>query len=195
MSSPAIVSAPPDDRERVLATLTTAFASDPITRWVLPEPHRFIKYFPPILEHMGGGAFESGGAFRSGDFGGASLWLPPGAHSDMEALGAVAAEAVPAEDQAKVFGFMGQMDQYHPTEPHWYLPFIGVDPTKQGLGYGSALLIHALKNADRDKLPAYLEATSPGSKRLYERHGFEALGEIQAADSPPMWPMLRRVGS
>jgi ribosomal protein S18 acetylase RimI-like enzyme len=159
---------------------------------VLPEPHRFITYWQAILEHMGGGAFEAGAAFRSDDFGGASLWLPPGVHSDMEALGAVAVEAVPAEEHEKVFGFMGQMDQYHPTEPHWYLPFIGVDPTRQGAGYGSALLIHALKNADRDKLPAYLEATSPGSKRLYERHGFEAIGEIQSADSPPMWPMLRK---
>jgi hypothetical protein len=26
---------------------------------------------------------------------------------------------------------------------------------------------------------------------LYQRHGFEAIDEIQAGDSPPMWPMLR----
>lgn len=38
----------------------------------------------------------------------------------------------------------------------------------------------------------HLEATSPGSRRLYERRGFEALGEVQADDSPPLWPMLRK---
>ncbi len=195
MSKPAIVNAGAGERERVVSTLMVAFASDPVARWVLPEPHQYVKYWEPILEHMGGGAFANGGAFASDDFAGASLWLAPGVHPDGEALGAVAAQAVPVERQEVVFGFLGQMDEYHPTEPHWYLPFIGVDPMKQGLGYGSALLIHALKNADRDKLPAYLEATSPGSKRLYERHGFEAIGEIQSADSPPMWPMLRRVGS
>jgi len=55
-----------------------------------------------------------------------------------------------------------------------------------------ALLRHALQLVDRDKLPAYLEATSAGSRRLYERHGFETTGEIQTADSPPLWPMLRK---
>lgn len=79
--------------------------------------------------------------------------LRPGVHSDGEALVEVAQKAVAASDQEKVFGFLGQMGAYHPTEPHWYLPFIGVDPVKQGSGYGSALLKHALQNADRDKLP------------------------------------------
>ncbi len=52
----------------------------------------------------------------------------------MEAL---AAEAVPAADQEEVFGFMGQMGEFHRTEPHWYLPILGVDVTKQRRGYGS----------------------------------------------------------
>lgn len=37
----------------------------------------------------------------------------------------------------------------------------------------------------------YLEASSPRNKALYERHGFEATGVIQAGSSPPMWPMVR----
>ena len=105
--------------------------------------------------------------------------------------GAIAQQAVPAAEQEEVFGFLGQMDEYHPTEPHWYLPLIGVDVTKQGRGYGSALLRYALERCDRDHLPAYLEATSRPSKALYERHGFEELGVIQAGSSPPMWPMQR----
>jgi GNAT superfamily N-acetyltransferase len=87
---------------------------------------------------------------------------------------------------------MGQMGEFHLTEPHWYLPLIGVDVTKQGRGYGSALLRHALERCDRDGLPAYLEAKSALNKPLYERQGFEELGVIQAGSSPPMWPMQRR---
>ena len=79
-------------------------------------------------------------------------------------MGALVAEAVPAADQEEVFGFMDQMGEFHLTEPHWYLPLIGVDVTKQGRGYGSALLRHALERCDRDGLPAYLEATSPLNK-------------------------------
>jgi ribosomal protein S18 acetylase RimI-like enzyme len=89
------------------------------------------------------------------------------------------------------FTFMGRMGEHHPTEPHWYLPYIGVDPTRQGQGHGSALLERGLSRCARDGLPAYLEASSPRNRALYERHGFQAFAEIQVADSPPLWPMWR----
>jgi hypothetical protein len=37
----------------------------------------------------------------------------------------------------------------------------------------------------------YLECF-PGSSPRVSRHGFKVIGDIQMADSPPMWPMLRR---
>lgn len=38
---------------------------------------------------------------------------------------------------------------------------------------------------------AYLEATSPDNRRLYERHGFEVTGEIVVPDGPTLWAMWR----
>jgi len=67
-----------------------------------------------------------------------------------------------------------------------------VDPLLQGRGIGSELLRAGLDRCDEQQLPAYLEATSPGSRGLYARHGFEELGVIQNGAMPPMWPMLRR---
>jgi GNAT superfamily N-acetyltransferase len=64
---------------------------------------------------------------------------------------------------------------------------IGLGP---GSG-GSALMQYALAACDRDGMPAYLESTNPRNVRLYERHGFELLGTIQAGSSPPLFPMLR----
>jgi ribosomal protein S18 acetylase RimI-like enzyme len=52
------------------------------------------------------------------------------------------------DSSEEIFAFMEQMDRSHPSEPHWYLPMIGVDPGKQGNGYGSALLKHALERCD-----------------------------------------------
>ena len=69
---------------------------------------------------------------------------------------------------------------------------IGVEPSRQGSGVGSALLQHSLANCDADGLPAYLESSSPKNIPLYERFGFEQIGVIRAGDAPPMFPMLRK---
>ncbi len=183
------------DEDRAIATLTMAFSTDPVVRWFLPDPHRYLTYWPPVVKAFGGRAFQEGTADSIDDCGGVALWLPPGVGSDDEAMAALAEEAVPAEDQEEVFAFMGQMGEFHPTEAHWYLPLIGVDCTRQGRGYGSALMRHALQRCDDDALPAYLEATSARNRRLYESHGFEDLGVIQSGSSPPMWPMLRKLRS
>lgn len=87
---------------------------------------------------------------------------------------------------------MEQIDHYHPLFPHWYLPLIGVEPIHQGRGYGSALLLQVLQRCDRDRLPAYLEASNPNHLSFYEHHGFVAIGQIQAGSSPPILPMLRQ---
>ena len=83
------------------------------------------------------------------------------------------------------------MGSYHPREPHWYLPLIGVEPVHQRKGQGSTLLQHALRQCDLDHAPAYLESTNPANIPLYERHGFEVLATIQVGSSPPIRPMLR----
>jgi ribosomal protein S18 acetylase RimI-like enzyme len=90
-----------------------------------------------------------------------------------------------------VFAVFEAMAKYHPTEPHWYLPLIGVDPSHQGKGHGAELMTHALQRCDREQVPAYLEASSPRNISLYRRHGFETLGTIQVGSSPPLVPMLR----
>jgi GNAT superfamily N-acetyltransferase len=83
------------------------------------------------------------------------------------------------------------MGRYHPHEPHWYLPLIGVDQAQQGKGHGTALLQHALIPCDRDHTLAYLESSHPKNIPFYARHGFELLGTIQVGTSPPTFPMLR----
>jgi GNAT superfamily N-acetyltransferase len=183
---------PTSDEDRAIATLTIAFSSDPVARWFLPDPGRYLTYWPPFVKALAGNAFAAGTADSIGDCGGIALWLPPDVGSDDEAMATIAAEAVPESDQEEVFGVLGQMGDLHPTERHWYLPLIGVDVPKEGGGLGSALLRHAAERCDRDGLPAYLEATNPRNKRLYAAHGFEELGVIQAGGSPPMWPMLRK---
>ena len=180
------------DAEHAIAVLTLAFSSDPPSRWAWPDPQQYLASFPSFVQALGGRAFEQGTAHCLPRYTGAALWLPPGIQPDEEAVVALIQRTITEETQEDMFAVFEQMGSYHPAEPHWYLPLIGVDPALQGRGYGSALLRHALAVCDRDGVPAYLESTSLESAPLYERHGFEVLGTIQVGASPPILPMLRR---
>jgi ribosomal protein S18 acetylase RimI-like enzyme len=173
-------------------TLALAFSADPCTRYIWPTPGAFLRGYPRLLMAIGGADLERGAGFATADFGAASLWLRPGGKPDSDAIDALIGETVSPERQAVTAKVGELMDSFHPEAPHWYLSMIGVDPARQGLGLGSALLKHTLALCDAEGAPAYLESSNPKNITLYERHGFEVLGQIQPDDFPGLTPMLRR---
>jgi ribosomal protein S18 acetylase RimI-like enzyme len=181
------------DEDAAIAAIVLAFGGDPAARWTWPDPHTFLTNFPRFARKFGGAAFTHGAAYRvTGTNAGTALWLPPGIEPDEEALGAIIEESTPQHLRADVEALLEQMGAYHPSEPHWYLPLIGVDPAKQGRGYGSALLRPVLDLCDRDGSLAYLESSNPRNIPLYRRHGFDVIGSIQSGTSPTIVPMLRK---
>jgi ribosomal protein S18 acetylase RimI-like enzyme len=192
METPAIRTANQDDEIAAIDTIVLAFAADPMARWCWPHTQPYLLGMPSFTRAFGGAAFLHGGAHCSEDGAGVGLWLPPNVHPDEETSVKVLDSQVPAANRGDLFAVFEQMAHYHPAEPHWYLPVIGVDPAHQGRGYGGALMKHALEQCDRDHAPAYLESSNPRNISLYQRHGFDALGTIQVGASPPVVPMLRK---
>ena len=136
-------------------------------------------------------AVLEGTAYGLEDHVAVALWLAPGVEPDGEALMSLFQESMDDQRFEDIGGVFEQFDEHHPTYDHWYLPLMGVEPASQGRRLGSTLLQHTLDKCDRDGLPAYLEATSPRSRNLYARHGFDDVATIQAGSSPPLWAMLR----
>jgi GNAT superfamily N-acetyltransferase len=179
------------ERDRALATLHRAFASDPVVRWVLPDADRYDSFYPRIVVALGGAAFDHRTAIATPDLNAVALWLGPGVEADGATIDALVHDAASPSRHATLDRFFDQADAFHPHANHWYLPLIGVDPQGQGRGLGSSLVASGLKAPDREGLPCYLEATSARSRDFYAGFGFIELGVIQDGDSPPMWPMLR----
>jgi ribosomal protein S18 acetylase RimI-like enzyme len=192
MTLATVTAATREERQRAIATLTLAFGTDPLIRWFYPDSDRYLRHFPEMIEYFGGRAFEHDTAYRTDDFTGAALWLPPGVGPDEERMGQLIQESTDERIHESIFSILGQMEEHHPQEPVWYLPVIGVDPVHQGRGIGSALLDERITACDRDGMAAFLESSNPRNIPLYERHGFEVVAEVQAGDSPPIWPMLRK---
>ena len=192
MTTLSINTVTPSEVDRAIDGIVLSFCADPLFRYVYPDAGGYLRYSPEVVKAFCGGAFEHGTAFYVEDFLGAALWLPPDVHPDENAMGELLQKTIPEQIQEDFFALFEQMGSYHPDEPHWYLPLIGVDPAQQNKGYGSALLKRSLVECDRGNKLAYLESTNPRNIPLYERHGFEVLGTLQVGTSPPVSPMLRK---
>jgi ribosomal protein S18 acetylase RimI-like enzyme len=192
MSTITINTATASDKQQIIDTLVLAFSADPFERWLYYDPHTYLTNFPIFIDAITTRAFETDNAYTVDNYAGTALWLPPNVHLDEELIIASVEQTINKQKQTDTIAFMEQMGRFHPHEPHWYLVIIGVDPLKQGQGFGAILLKHTLASCDRDRAPAYLESTNPKNISLYERFGFKLLGTIQAGDAPPMFPMLRK---
>jgi ribosomal protein S18 acetylase RimI-like enzyme len=186
-----VATAWPKDKARLADVLTMAFADDPAARWLYPDDDRYRHDFADFVRAFGGNSVELGTAYQVGDDVACALWLPPGEESDEESVVDHVLRRIAPQRHDEVFAVFEAMGRAHPTEPHWYLPLIGVEPAFQGYGYGSALLRHVLKDCDREGIPAYLEATSAQNIALYERHGFQRLEAVEVGTCPAITPMWR----
>ena len=179
------------DRTKAIETLVLAFASDPQLRFLYPDPLKYQSYAFDFFKAFGGNAFEQDSAHQAAAFSGVALWLPPDTHPNEEDLVNLIHKSADESKIQTVLSVLEQQGHYQPDEPHWHLPLIGVDPSKQGNGYGTALLQYGLELIDRQGSIAYLENTNPANRSIYERHGFEELGVIQVDNAPPLFPMIR----
>lgn len=192
MEPPVIDSAGEERRAAIVNLVTLGFASDPMVRWMWPSASDYLTWMPQFIEAFGGRGFEHGSVYEAQGGRAAAMWLPPETGADDDAIGLIIANSIPVERMEEIGAFGAKMGEYHPGEPHWYLPLMAADPMHLGCGLGGALLKHALAKVDEAGLPAYLESSNPRNISLYERHGFEVMGEIQSGTSPIMRPMYRQ---
>ena len=144
ISTASVAIASSSEEALVVDALVRAFVSDPVVRWTWPNLRAYITHFPNFIKAFGGRAFSQGSAYCTDGYAGAALWLPPGIHPDEEALNNIFQQTVSEQQQPDLFAMFEEMDHYHPDEPHWYLPLIGVVPTRQSQGCGAALMHQAL---------------------------------------------------
>lgn len=185
-----------DDIPRIAKALAQAFQDDPQFRWIVPDDARRGRILEPAFElFLRRIWFAQDECYTTDTGAGAAVWERPGEWK----LG-IGKQLMMAPAMTRVFGrhlprlmrAITAVESNHPSELHYYLPFVGVVPEWQGRGLGAALMQPVLARCDDQSMPAYLEASTPRNRALYERHGFAVTEEFRLAkDAPPMWRMWR----
>ncbi len=119
---------------------------------------------------------------------GAAIWLAPGLKAFDFSLFQQIAMTPLLLDVAGLRGSLRglalgeKLNAIHPRTPHAHLVFLGVSPSAQGQGVGSAILKGTLAPLDATRTPALLEATTERNVALYRRHGFEVIENLRLPD-------------
>jgi len=119
--------AEPGEETNVIGTLVSAFIDDPVERWLWPEAQQYLTHFPAFVAAFGSEAFTRQTVWTLGGFAAVAWWIPPDVQPDEQAIIAVLKQSVSSKKHEDTFRVLGQMDAAHPNEPHWYLPWLGVD--------------------------------------------------------------------
>jgi ribosomal protein S18 acetylase RimI-like enzyme len=198
MTLPQIHRATAKDATRTAELIADAFFALDATAWLIPDPHERALVLPADFEIYVDHALTYGEIHliddATGELVAAAIWFPqvtgPTPEPDNYEEQLVAA----CGSYTDRFRVLDQLfDDNHPhTYPHHHLAYLAARPSQQRQGLGSALLDHHHRQLDHYGTPAFLQASSEQSRKLYERHGYERLGDpFYLPDGPCFWSMWR----
>ncbi len=186
------------DRDASVTTAVRAFAADPFIRYLLPDDERYgddaTRFFGLLFDLR----LAGGDMWCTDDATAVAQWNPPGGNRKGQAWVDEQWDAVggrlhpvtgPRLDEVD-----GLLTPTWPEGPHWYLGILATRPELQGRGLGSAVLAPALAAADRDGLAVYLVTATAENVAFYARHGFGVHVEVDPADGPHIWMLVRPPG-
>src|ERR1700674_2000388 len=147
------------------AMLARAFHDDPLMRYTIPDPDERARLLPPMYATMLRFGMLAGEVHATADaLDGVAIWMPPNAkwtRENMEASGMHEIPTLIGDDAyqryREVVGREWQARERDMTDPCWYLFLLGVEPSRQRQGLGSALMRPILERADTDRIACYLE--------------------------------------
>jgi ribosomal protein S18 acetylase RimI-like enzyme len=188
------------DSARVLAS---AFAGDPLLVWSCGKRERPGMHASAMMTStLWTRARSAYGYFADGRLVAAALYQKPGVKVTVRrALGAglwrMALRAGPTGTRRILYTF-GVADEFKASllgnEPHFYLDTLGVHADSARRGIGPRLLLESLRDLRRESPdPCFLLTHVPSNLALYQRLGFEVIGECPVPKTPiTFWGMRQR---
>ncbi len=172
----------PIDLRAAAAVVAASHVDDPAMAWVFPNSRRREQ---PLFRLFGlalGDVLRAGRvdvAHEDGEIVGVAAWLPPGGFpvpwrrqlASAPAFGRLAV-ATPTT-VPRLLRFLAASTAAFPAEPCWLLDVVGIHPSWQGRGVGTALLAARMGDVAEH---LHLETWRERNLAFYARFGFEVAG-------------------
>ena len=202
LTSPTIERLREDQISAAAEVLAHAFQNDPPLAYGIPDPAERARVLPMFMKpfvtfaSLFGEAYVTAGKLES-----VAIWLPLDNLDEMpERDHQAGIDRIPSivgtEASARFTNIIRFVEAFHQrfaADRHLYLQWLGVEPSRQGQGLGSATITPELRRADAEGLPCYLETFQPRNVPLYLKHGFQIMAEeVEPASCLRAWFFLRR---
>lgn len=185
----------PEHRNRAIATLAAAFHEDPAMVHMLPDPASRARRLSGLIGWMVDQHLEIGLVLGTPEVDAVTLWRPPGTvhfHEPLWHPGTLRFVPIFGRHLLRALRTDDGISQHLPTGEGWmYLKMAGVHPEHQGKGLGGRMIRSGLAEAARLGVPSVLETATPSNVGLYQRLGYEIIGEWDVAGGGPhFWTMI-----
>ncbi|MCM6773416.1 GNAT family N-acetyltransferase [Nocardia sp. CDC159] len=196
-TKPWVRRAEPSEAEEVARAFAAASVDEVVTAWILADQPDFAAaYREEYVPEMIATALRDDEVWIAGaddEIWTISVWQkvvgPDRLAADLQRARALF-DSAPVQPARRLLALTNVMAETHPAEfPHSYLQVIVTLPQHRGAGGGAAIVTERAKAAADAGRPAYLEASTERSARLYARCGFTHTGAL--IHLPEGGPILR----
>jgi ribosomal protein S18 acetylase RimI-like enzyme len=170
--------------------LARAFQDDPLMVYVAPDKEKRRRLLPVLFRIVVRYCLRYGIIYTTPDLDGLICCLPPGQTQTTGRLALISLSGMPVQ-----LGLVGlrrflrastYTDAAHKRAApgaHWYIWVLGVDPPRQGHGFGGQLLQIVQKRALAEGLPCYLDTQNSRNVPFYQQQSFHQVSETTIAGS------------
>jgi len=178
--------------------LARAFQNDPLMVHVLPDAQRRKRLLPILFGVVVRYCLRYGAVYTTTGLEGVICCLPPGQTTTIGRLALISLLDPPLQlgltGLPRFLRASSESDRAHKQAApgaHWYVWALGVDPARQGHGYGGELVRTVLRQAKAQGKPCYLDTENPRNEPFYGQFGFRQVSETPITGSDvSVYPML-----
>jgi ribosomal protein S18 acetylase RimI-like enzyme len=170
--------------------LGRAFQDDPLMVYMIPNASKRRHLLPALFGVVTRYCLRYGMIYTTPDLDAVACCLPPGQGKSIGGLALASLSNPPL--QLGLIGlrrflhaskYTGEAHKRAAPGTHWYVWVLGVEPERQGQGFGGQLLQAVLQQAKAQQVPCYLDTQNPRNVPFYQRQGFRQVSEATIAGS------------